>query len=106
MLKLNIIFLSIFISVFCLRFHDTKYIISNLLQIFLTPIVWMPGLLKEKSWLMNFNPIYHWINNIREPIWNNVLPLILFIVSLGTLISIALISFYILGRVSKRLLWF
>lgn len=109
MLKLNIIFLSIFISVFCLRFHDTKYIISNLLQIsfFLTPIVWMPGLLKEKSWLMNFNPIYHWINNIREPILNNVLPLTSFIVSLGTLISIALISFYILGRVSKRLpFWF
>lgn len=105
----NLIFLSVIIAIFCLRFHDTKYAVGNIIQIvfFITPIVWMPKLISDKFWLMEFNPFYHWINLIREPILHKFIPLNSLIFSCSTILLLAIISFYIVGRVKTRIpLWY
>lgn len=104
-LFINITFLSTIIAIFCLRFHDIKYAVSNIVQItfFITPIVWMPGVLSGKIWLMEFNPIYHWINLIREPILLQTIPLHSLFFSFYSILFLAFFSFYILGRVKSRI---
>ena len=105
LLFLNLTFLSLVVAIFCLRFHDTKYVVGNLIQVlfFATPIVWMPGLLRGKTWLLEFNPFYHWINVIRDPIISLNVPYFSVMISIGTILLLSTLSFYLLGRVKKRI---
>ena len=102
---MNLTFLSLVVAIFCLRFHDTKYAVGNLIQVlfFATPIVWMPGLLRGKTWLLEFNPFYHWINIIRDPIISLNVPYFSVMISIGTMLLLSTLSFYLLGRVKKRI---
>ena len=102
---MNLTFLSLVVAIFCLRFHDTKYAVGNLIQVlfFATPIVWMPGLLRGKTWLLEFNPFYHWINIIRDPIISLNVPYFSVMISIGTILLLSTLSFYLLGRVKKRI---
>tara|TARA_B110000259_G_scaffold188350_1_gene246655 strand:- start:2618 stop:3403 length:786 start_codon:yes stop_codon:yes gene_type:complete len=104
-LLINLVFLSVVVAIFCLRFNDTKFAVGNLMQVlfFITPIVWMPSLLRGRSWVLDYNPIYHWINMIRDPIISYNVPYHSFFISLATILVLAIVSFYFLGRVERRI---
>lgn len=105
LLFLNLTFLSLVVAIFCLRFHDTKFAVGNIIQVlfFATPIVWMPGLLRGKSWLLEFNPFYHWIHIIREPVISSNIPFFSVTISIASILLLSTLSFYLLGRVKKRI---
>lgn len=52
------------------RFRDVPRIIASLSQIvfLITPIIWMPGLLGERSYLAEANPFFHLIEMVRSPL--------------------------------------
>ena len=64
------------IVIVCSRFRDLTQIVASLLQIFfyLTPIIWLPSLLPEKTSMMVLtgNPFFHLIEVVRAPLLNQV----------------------------------
>lgn len=104
-LFLNLLFLSSLSAVICLRFNDTKFMVSNFLQIlfFITPIVWLPGLVRDKVFFLELNPIYHWINIVRDPILSNEISFNSYYVSIITMILFLLLSFYLVGKAKNRI---
>lgn len=66
----NGLWLGLLLGVFCTRFRDIHLVIGSVLQIgfFLSPIMWRPEMLGNKAWLLNFNPIYFFVESVRAPI--------------------------------------
>jgi lipopolysaccharide transport system permease protein len=70
LLLINGAFVSISLGVASARFRDIPRIIASLSQIvfLITPIIWMPNLLGERSYLAEANPFFHLIELIRAPL--------------------------------------
>ncbi|WP_095152895.1 ABC transporter permease [Pseudomonas sp. Irchel s3b5] len=72
LLIFNLAWISLILAILCARYRDLAQIVSSLLQIafYLTPIMWLPSLLPQKSttYLLDFNPIYHLIQVVRAPL--------------------------------------
>jgi homopolymeric O-antigen transport system permease protein len=62
----------------CARFRDVELIVRNLLQLvfFVTPIFWNYQLIaSNRTFLVEFNPFFHFIEIIRAPLLGHVPPL-------------------------------
>lgn len=105
LIQLNLICLSMILMAFCTRFQDMAQVIATLTQImfFFTPILWQPESLKSRTYLIEFNPIHHWIEIIRAPLLGSVPSLSSWCWSLGTLLILMAISFYTMGRFRSRI---
>lgn len=72
LLLLNLTWMALLISILCARFRDLTQIVASILQIFfyVTPIIWMPGLLSARTSLMVLepNPFYHLMSIVRDPL--------------------------------------
>jgi lipopolysaccharide transport system permease protein len=64
------------IGILCTRFRDVPPLIANVMQIafFVTPILWHREVLKDKVWLMEWNPIFHLVEIVRAPLIGQSLP--------------------------------
>ena len=69
LLVLNGVWMGIVLGIFCARFRDIPPIVANLTQVifFLTPVMWSPEILKDRVWVVNFNPFHHLIEIVRAP---------------------------------------
>jgi lipopolysaccharide transport system permease protein len=58
------------IGIVCTRFRDVPPIIANVMQIafFVTPIIWHPSLLGGRTWMTEWNPLFHLIEIVRAPL--------------------------------------
>jgi ABC-2 type transport system permease protein/lipopolysaccharide transport system permease protein len=56
------------------RFRDVPQIIASIIQLafFLTPIIWKPGMLTGREFIMDFNPFYHFVEIVRGPLLGTV----------------------------------
>ena len=76
LLLLNLGWFTLLMSVLCTRFRDLSEVLKSILQVvfYLTPIMWMPSLLSERSgmYVLNFNPIFHLIELVRAPLLGEV----------------------------------
>lgn len=74
LITLNLLWMSLIISVVCTRFRDMGQIVQSFLQIifYVTPIIWLPSLLKGKAEMMVLdpNPFYHFLEITRAPLMN------------------------------------
>lgn len=74
LLTINLLWIAIILGTVCARFRDLTQIIASVLQIifYITPIIWMPGLLPEKTSVMILdpNPFYHLMEIVRAPLMN------------------------------------
>jgi len=70
LLILNGVLITISLGMASARFRDIPRIVASLSQIvfLITPIIWMPGLLGERSYLAGANPFFHMIELIRAPL--------------------------------------
>lgn len=67
-LTVNLFFISLTLACICTRFMDLRQIVASLLQIgfLISPIMWIPtNSMKSKAFLLEWNPIYHFIDFIR-----------------------------------------
>ncbi len=100
LLCINTIWIAELLGAVCARYRDIQQLVANLLQIslFLTPIFWMPEQLKGRvAILANFNPLYHVIAIVREPLLGNAPPLwqwlvVLAITAVGWALTILVMS--------------
>jgi hypothetical protein len=71
---INAVALSFYIGIISLRYRDLGQIILNFtyLLFLVTPVFWDSNLLSGKRlFLVSFNPFYHFINTMREPLLGN-----------------------------------
>lgn len=96
----NLFWMSLLISIICARFRDVAQIVASILQVFfyLTPIMWMPSLLKERaeSLYIDWNPFYHLLTLVRNPFLGERIPELSFFYTLALLLfgSLFTLSFY------------
>ncbi|ASN14635.1 hypothetical protein TH59_18865 [Pantoea ananatis] len=67
-LTFNIFFMSLTLACVCTRFMDLRQIVASILQIgfLVTPVMWIPTeSMRTKAYLLEWNPIYHFIDFIR-----------------------------------------
>lgn len=86
---------SLMLGIVAARFSDLTPIISNGMQLlfFLTPIIWHAEMLKNKRFIADWNPFYHFIELVRAPVLGQVPSMLSWwVVGLSIVSAIALAS--------------
>lgn len=105
---LILFFIGLSVSVVCLRFRDILNIIQNIFTVlfFLTPILWMPSLLENKTYFIYGNIFFSMIDIMRSPLIGNGLPRLSFIICIFFLLLSILLSAYLFGKYKNKIaLW-
>jgi ABC-type polysaccharide/polyol phosphate export permease len=71
LLCLNAVWIVVVLGTLCARYRDFQQLVANILQVslFLTPIFWSPDQLSGRTaFFAQFNPLYHLIAIVREPL--------------------------------------
>jgi ABC-2 type transport system permease protein/lipopolysaccharide transport system permease protein len=97
------------ISILCTRYRDLTNLIHALMGIlfFLTPVIWVPEMVSGfRQWVLYLNPFYHFIELVRDPLVNQPIELLNWVVAImigmfAWFVSYLLYAFY--GR--KVLIW-
>jgi ABC-type polysaccharide/polyol phosphate export permease len=108
MLCLNGLWISLLLGAVCARYRDIQQLVSSLLQIsmFLTPILWSADQLKGRaSTLAVYNPLYHLIAIVRDPMMGKIpTSLDWFVVVLITIFGWAL-TVYVMSKFRHRIVY-
>jgi len=100
--------LSIVVMIFCSRYQDMAQVVHVFTQIifYFTPILWQVELIRNKPYLAEWNPFYHWIEMIRAPLLGSLPSESNLLWSLGSFALLLILSIYYLGRYRSRIaLW-
>jgi ABC-type polysaccharide/polyol phosphate export permease len=108
LIQLNLTLLSIVITIFCTRYQDMTQVVNVGTQIvfFFTPILWQVETLKSRTYLAEWNPIYHWLELIRAPLLGTLPTLSDYLWSGFSVAILFILATYFLGRYRSRIaLW-
>jgi ABC-type polysaccharide/polyol phosphate export permease len=85
LLIINAVWVTLLLGAVCARFRDIPPIAASLVQVafFLTPIIWMPELLRERFMFAAANPFYHFVEMMRAPLLGTVPPMLTYGVVAG-----------------------
>ena len=105
LIQLNLTLLSIVVTIFCSRYQDMTQVVNVGTQIifFFTPILWQVDTLKNRMYLAEMNPIYHWIEMIRAPLLGHLPSMNNYLWSVASLIFLSFLASYYLGRYRSRI---
>jgi lipopolysaccharide transport system permease protein len=105
LIQLNLTLLSIVISIFCTRYQDMTQVVNVGTQIvfFFTPILWQVETLKNRTYLAEMNPVYHWIEMVRAPLLGHMPTIGDYLWSGASLVVLSILAAYYLGRYRSRI---
>jgi lipopolysaccharide transport system permease protein len=105
LIQLNLTLLSIVISIFCTRYQDMTQVVNVGTQIifFFTPILWQVETLKNRTYLAEMNPVYHWIEIIRAPLLGHMPTINDYLWTGASLVVLSILAAYYLGRYRSRI---
>jgi ABC-type polysaccharide/polyol phosphate export permease len=69
-LTLNMFLWGTLIGMLSARYRDLRFLLPNVghLLFFITPIYWNYDMLKTNHWIADFNPLFAFVNIVREPL--------------------------------------
>lgn len=81
----NGVWIGFLLGALCARYRDVPQVMVNLLQLafFVTPIMWMPQSLGDRTIIANGNPLFHFIDIARLPLMGQAPLQISWLVCLG-----------------------
>jgi lipopolysaccharide transport system permease protein len=105
LIQLNLTLLTIVISIFCTRYQDMTQIVNVGTQIvfFFTPILWQVETLKNRTYLAEMNPVYHWIEMVRAPLLGHLPTINDYLWTGASLGVLSILAAYYLGRYRSRI---
>jgi lipopolysaccharide transport system permease protein len=105
LIQLNLTLLSIVVTIFCTRYQDMAQVVNVGTQIifFFTPILWQVETLKNRTYLAEMNPVYHWIEIIRAPLLGHLPNASNYLWSLASLAVLSILAAYFVGRYRSRI---
>ena len=104
LIQLNLTLLSVVISIFCTRYQDMTQVVNVGTQIvfFFTPILWQVETLKNRTYLAEMNPLYHWIEMVRAPLLGHLPTINDYLWTGASLVALSILAAYYLGRYRSR----
>ena len=105
LLTANIFWISLLASIASIRFRDLPQFISGTLYVgfLLTPIIWTESFLGRYVYLLYFNPAYHLITLIREPLLGIMPSLKSWLAAIALLVIGTILTLLIYRRVHKKI---
>jgi len=67
----NGVWIALLLGLVCARYRDIQQVVTSVLQVsmFVTPIFWSPAQLTGRAIILaDFNPLYHYIEIVRDPL--------------------------------------
>ncbi|WFC68451.1 ABC transporter permease [Achromobacter denitrificans] len=106
-LLINLTWMALLLGIVCTRYRDIPQIITSVIQVvfYLTPIMWLPGLLPNRTsvFILNLNPFYHLLEIVRAPLLGEIPALIHWLSSLGIAAVGWALTLALYGRYRRRL---
>lgn len=104
LLFVNGVWIALLLGMICARFRDVPQIVETVLQVtfFVTPVFWMPAQLGSKGVIAYMNPVYHFIEIVRQPLLGQPPTELNWIVVLVTTIVGAGVTAILFRRFSRR----
>ena len=105
LIQVNLTLIGIMVAIFCTRFPDMTQVVASLVQLmfFFSPILWQPSEIKGESHLITANPLYHWLEILREPLLGRLPTVDNWLYALSTALVLAIVSPYMMGRFKSRI---
>ena len=105
LIQLNLTLLSIVMTIFCTRYQDMTQVVNVATQIifFFTPILWQVETLKNRTYLAEMNPVYHWIEMVRAPLFGHLPTINDYLWTGASLVVLSILAAYYLGRYRSRI---
>lgn len=101
----NLFGIALLLALLSARFRDIPQLVSNIVQLafFLSPIIWKADMLKpEHQFVADLNPLYHFMEVIRAPLVGSPIHINSWLMVLGLLVLINVISFLVFARFRAR----
>ena len=97
---INAAWMGLVAGILSTRFRDIPQVITSLIQVvfFLTPIFWSTATMPTRPAFVTFNPLYHLLTIVRDPLLGEVPPADSWYVS----IALALAGLLLAGRLYRR----
>ena len=94
---MSVFFISFSAGLISTRYRDFNPIINVALRVLfiLTPIFWTKKIVEDREYLIDYNPLFHLIELIRNPLMQKDISLINLNVSICVLVFSLIISFFI-----------
>lgn len=101
---LNGVWVGLLFGLFCARYRDIPQVVTSLVQVafFLTPVLWHPEMLGRKQWLVDLNPLYHFIEIMRVPMLSGDLSPRSWIAALAITLTGFLVTLLVFSRYRAR----
>jgi ABC-type polysaccharide/polyol phosphate export permease len=108
LLCLNGLWIAVLLGAVCARYRDVQQLVSSILQIllFLTPIFWsVDQLTGRASMLADYNPLYHLIAILRDPLMGKAPDTLHWVVvAVGTLLGWGL-TIHVMSKFRHRIVY-
>ena len=93
------------IAILCTRFRDLPQIVASFLTVlfFLTPIMWKPESLRHEKWVFEYNPFFHLIEVLREPLLGRVPPMHQYLWVIGVIVIVGGAHLWMMGKWRNRI---
>ena len=103
LLCVNGIWVGLLLGLISARFRDIPQIVTSVVQVafFLTPIIWKPEQLPERTLILDLNPFFHVVGLVRGPLLGHAPELVSWVVVL----SIALGGWLVTLAMYRRYRW-
>ena len=103
---INGIWVGLLLGMVCTRFRDVPQIITSAMQLifFVTPIFWKPGFLTgRRRFIIDSNPLYHYLEILRQPLLGGSPTLINWAVVLAITTGGLVVTVFVFRRFGKRI---
>lgn len=73
-LLINGFWIALLLGLISARFRDIPLIVRNIVHVtfFITPIIWSADMLPERTVILDYNPVYHFIEIVRAPLLGEI----------------------------------
>lgn len=70
LVAINGMWIGVLFGMLCARFRDIPQLVASFVQVafFLTPVLWKADMLGRHRWTADLNPLFHFLEIVREPI--------------------------------------
>lgn len=74
LILVNGFWMSILFGLFSARFRDVPLIVASIIQVFffITPVIWRPEMLPDRTLFLVLNPFYHLMEILRAPLLGHI----------------------------------
>ncbi len=105
LLCLNGMWIGLLLGIVSARFRDLPPIVESLMRIafFVTPIIWTPSLLPDRTTLLDLNPFFHVLELVRAPLLGQVPGLASWLMVSGITLGGGLVTFELFRRYRRRI---